>query len=130
MNIDDLTVGQAKELARLLTLGDNGDGSKAYAAFIGEDVIVRSHNEGINFGTVVRADAESVTLSNARRIWYHRPADRSQSWYEGVANTGLSNDSTISAPVKMKLIVEDYSITLCTEVAVKSLREAVTHAQS
>lgn len=97
--------------------------------FIGKKVIVRSHNEGINAGVVVIADSTGIELSNCRRIWYHKPKDTSVSWYEGVATTGLSNDSKVSCTVSTKLIVEDYSITVCTDEAYNSIMEIKPNAQ-
>jgi hypothetical protein len=97
---------------------------------IGKYAIIRSRNEGINAGEIVAADHTGIVLKNARRIWYHRPADKSESWYEGVANHGLSKDSKVSGAVIQKAIIEDYSVTLCTEVARQSIESAVSHAQS
>lgn len=97
--------------------------------FIGKNVIVRSRNEGINAGTVVLADASGIELSNCRRIWYHKPKDKSVSWYEGIAKTGISEDSKVSCTVDAKLIIEDYSITVCDEDAFKSIMELKPNAQ-
>lgn len=97
---------------------------------VGKYAIIRSRNEGINAGEVIAADATGVVLKNARRIWYHRPADKSESWYEGVANHGLSSDSKISGAVDQKAIIEDYSVTLCSPLARQSIEAAAAHAQS
>lgn len=96
---------------------------------IGKNVIVRTRNEGINAGTVVLADSSGVELKNCRRIWYHKPKDKSVCWYEGVAKTGLSPDSRVSCTVSSKIIIEDYSMTLCTAEAFKSIMEKTPHAQ-
>ena len=96
----------------------------------GKYVIVRSRNEGINAGYVKDADETGIILKKARRIWYHKPADTSESWYEGVANHGLSPDSKVSGVVKSKAIIEDYSITQCSKKARQSIEAAVSHAQS
>ena len=99
---------------------------KGVAAFaVGKNVIVRTQNEGINIGTVVSADSTGVILKNARRIWYHKPADKTLSWYEGVAISGLSDDSKVSPTVDIKIIVEDYSMTVVSEDAYKSIMEKV-----
>ncbi len=89
--------------------------------YIGKYVIIRSGNEGINAGIVKAIDSTCVILSQARRIWHHKPKDKTTSWYEGVSQTGLSDDSKISTPVIEKAIVEDYSVTLCTDIAKKSI---------
>ena len=75
---------------------------------IGKPVIVRSRNEGINVGIVELADETGVVLKNARRLYYHRPKDKSLSWYEGVAQSGISDNSRVSGTVDRKVIIEDY----------------------
>lgn len=100
------------------------------ASMIGKYVIVRSRNEGINAGEVVAADDTGVVLKNARRMWYHKPAIKTESWYEGVANHGLSDDSKVSGVVSEKVIIEDYSMVACTDVARQSIEAAVANAQN
>lgn len=130
MNIDELTYGQIKEIAKLAcgnkqSTTSNGLGNQ----FVGKYVIVRSRNEGINAGKVLELDDTGVILEDARRLYYHKPVNKELSWYEGVALEGLSKDSKVGAAVT-KLIVEDYSITVCTKDAEKSIRGAKDNAQS
>nr|WP_136252919.1 hypothetical protein [Ningiella ruwaisensis] len=129
MNINDLTIGQAKELASIFTNSNASKSSSLYDGFIGKYCIVRSRNEGINAGKVVIADETGVVIEDARRLYYHKPANEKMSWYEGVAVAGISSDSKVGEPVK-KLIIEDYSLTKCSEEAEKSIREAKTNEQS
>lgn len=96
--------------------------------WVGKFVLVRSRNEGLNAGTVVAADSTGVVLENARRLWYHRPKDAKLSWYEGVAVSGLSKDSSVSCSVD-KIICEDYSLTACTPEAQESILKAIPNAQ-
>ena len=97
---------------------------------IGRKVIVRSRNEGINAGVVVLADDTGVELKDARRIWYHKPKDKSLSWYEGVAISGIDDGSKVSGTVKTKLIIEDYSMTECSDEAFKTIMELTPNAQN
>ncbi len=97
---------------------------------IGKYVIVRSRNEGINAGVLKAADETGCVITDARRIWYHKPKDPSVSWYEGVAKTGLSKDSKISCPVSKKYIIEDYSITVCEDDAKESIKRHKSHETS
>lgn len=92
-------------------------------------VLVRSHNEGVNFGQVIYADEYSITIRYARRLWFYRPKDPNQSWYEGVANTGVSEESKLSPITKMKAIVEPYSATVCSEEAISNLKAHPSHKQ-
>ena len=97
---------------------------------IGKKVIVRSSNEGINCGVVVVADNTGVELTECRRIWYHKPKEKSLSWYEGVAVSGISDDSKVSGTVHKKVIIEDYSMTECTNEAFDSIIKLVPNAQN
>jgi len=123
MNIDEMTIGQAKELANLFgNTGKQTSVSSILKDAIGKYVIVRTRNEGINCGKVFQADETGVIIEDARRIYYHKPKDSNLSWYEGVAESGLHSDSKISGTVSRKYIIEDYSLTICSEEAEKSLR--------
>ena len=129
MSLDELTIGEAKQLAAMF--GENQIAQIGVAqSMVGKYVIVRSRNEGINAGYVQMADHTGVVLKRARRLWHHKPAIKTESWYEGVANHGLSKDSRVSAAVERKVIVEDYSMTICTDEARQSIEAAVAHAQS
>ena len=128
MNINDLTIGQAKELSSMFSSVDNVVSSIS-ADFVGKYVICRSRNEGINAGKVLKADETGVVLEDARRIYYHRPLDKNKSWYEGVAESGLSIDSQISGET-LKLISEDYALTICSNKAEESIRNAEENKQS
>lgn len=97
---------------------------------IGKKVIVRSRNEGVNAGIVVLADESGVELRDCRRLYYHRPLDSNLSWYEGVAKTGISSSSKVSGTVDSKLIIEDYSMTECTDEAYNSIMELKPNAQN
>ena len=122
MNINELKIGQAKELAKLFSSNESKKTTSILADAIGKYVIVRSENEGVNCGVVVAADSTGVVIDDARRLHYHKPKDSNLSWYEGVAESGLSEDSKISSTVSRKYIIEEYSLTICSKEAEKSLR--------
>ncbi len=107
------------------------DGTKSIAARkIGKRVIVRSRNEGINVGEVVVADETGVEIKNCRRLWYHKPKTKGLSWYEGVAISGICDDSKVSGTVKSKVIIENYSMTEMADKAYFSVMEAIPHGQN
>ena len=95
--------------------------SSLYDGVIGKYVIVRSRNEGLNSGYLEKADHTGCVLRNAQRLYRPISKDKSLSWYEGVAKTGLASESKISGTVDSKVIVEEYSITICSESAKKSI---------
>lgn len=94
---------------------------------LGKYAIVRTRNEGLNSGVILEAGADGCVIGEARRLWYSKPLDPGMAWYEGVALSGLHASSKVSPPVAKKYIVEDYSITLCSIIGEKSLREAPSH---
>lgn len=127
MNINELTIGQEKELVTIFAGSAPANSVNLASAMIGKYVIVRSRNEGLNAGYVEAADNTGVILKDAKRLWYHKPAVKTESWYEGVANHGLSKDSKVSGLVVRKVIIEDYSMTECTEIARQSIETAVAN---
>ena len=124
MNIDTNQLQQIVSIIQCIQ-GDNVKQSSMLQDYIGQYVICRSRNEGINTGYVKAIDETGVILSDARRLWFHKSSNNS-SWYEGVANNGLSSDSKISEPAE-KVIVEDYSLTICSNTAKESLLKAKSH---
>ena len=125
MNVEDLTLKQINELRFLF---NNDESNSFYSKFIGEYVICRTCNEGINAGFVKEIDRTGIVLEDSRRLYYHEPKDKSLSWYEGVAKSGLSECSKVSSKCT-KVICEDYSITICSDEAKKSILEFKTNAQ-
>lgn len=129
MNIDELTLGQLKEIKSMCGVSQTQSQTNLYQRYAGKYVICRSRNEGVNAGVVVEADETGVILKDARRLYYHKPINKNLSWYEGVALSGLASESK-TGPAVEKIIVEDYSLTVCTAEAEKSIRGAKDNAQN
>lgn len=96
--------------------------TKITQSAIGKWAIIRSRNEGINFGLVAEADETGIVLKDARRLWRPISPVGQPSWYEGVAKVGLQDNGKISTVVDTKIILEDYSITLCSQQAIDNIR--------
>jgi len=131
MNKEDLIL----KLIGMLCSGDDrspvaSDSSVLGSSVVGNFVVCRSRNEGINAGIVVELDDTGVILKDVRRIWYHKPKDVNTSWYEGVAVSGISDDSKVSCTVECKVIVEDYSLVLCSDEAKQSIMGKTPNAQN
>ncbi|MDH3376436.1 MAG: hypothetical protein OEQ39_05640 [Gammaproteobacteria bacterium] len=127
MDIDNLTIKEAREIAAIFAGTDLKASASPNQYPIGKYVIIRSRNEGLNAGYLVSADANGCVISDARRLWYSKPFDSSLSWYEGVAVSGVHPESKLSGEVSQKVIVEDYSITVCSNKAAESIQEAPAH---
>lgn len=90
MNINDLTLGQAKELAALF----NATTPIAYRhPFIGKYVIARCYAAGVHSGEVVSVDGDNVILKDSRRLWSWKAKDGVA--LSGVAQTGIQTGCKI-----------------------------------
>lgn len=67
MDINSLTIGQAKEL---IALFGNVQEPKTFTPHIGKRCIVRTYASGVFCGTVVAQDGRMVELTDCRRLWY------------------------------------------------------------
>ena len=129
IEINDLTLGQLKEIQAMCGVVNTTSSGGLFDRYVGKYVICRSRNEGVNAGVVVECDDTGVILKDARRLYYYRPVNKNISWYEGVALSGLSIDSKVGPAVE-KIIIEDYSLTVCSYEAENSIRGAKDNVQS
>ena len=122
LNINGEIYVKKSEIENIIPVEFTGDKTIA-SRMIGKKVIVRSRNEGINAGIVVLADETGVELKSCRRLWYHKPKNKNLAWYEGVAESGISDDSKVSGTVDSKIIIEEYSMTKCNDEAFKTIMD-------
>jgi len=99
MNINDLTLGQIKEIGSYFQndKSSSGDGLNDQ---VGEQVIIRTYSAGVWFGTLDKKSGAEVILKNARRMHYWK-AKKSIS-LSGVAVHGVDSESKICPAVKMQ----------------------------
>lgn len=118
MNIDDLTIGEAKRLAAII--GGAGP-SVPSGVGNGRPVIVRSRDAGVQFGYLDRYEGTTVHLKNARQMW---------SWTAAEGGTLLDCAShgvkagKFSTPASAVIVIGACAIIDCTDKAVKSLESA------
>ena len=121
MNINDLTLGQLKEINSLF-VSNNDQGETGLNCMIGKKVIIRTYSAGVWFGTLEQKDRNKVILANARRMW--------QWWAkEGISLSSVSvngikhEKSKIAEPVEA-VWLEAIEIIPCSDNAVKSIENA------
>ena len=90
MNIEDLTIKQARELAALF--GPQTPAAKQHP-FVGRYVVARCYAAGVHAGVVASVDGENVTLKNSRRLWSWKAKDGVA--LSGVAQTGVQSGCKI-----------------------------------
>lgn len=118
MNIDDLTIVEAKKLAALL----GGTPAPAFqSAHIGKYVIVRTYSAGVHIGVLKRKAGREVELTEARRIWNWNGAKT----LSDMSLKGLdSANSRVSETVASIELTEAIEVLPCTAEAETNLRGA------
>lgn len=86
MNINDLTIGEAKELSCMFGSAHN---TCKQHPFVGKYCIARCYSAGVHAGEVVSVDGENVILKNSRRLWSWKAKDGVA--LSGVAQTGIQS---------------------------------------
>jgi|SRR3990167_3252665 len=125
MNIEDLTIGQAKELAQMFGGIQKSNGSvlgENTNRMIGQKVIIRTYSAGVWFGVLVEKDGKEVILSNARRMyqWWCKEGISLSS----VAIYGLNISKSKIVEAVPSVWLEAIEIIPCSEVAIEDLEEA------
>lgn len=116
INIDDLTLGQIKQLQILA----GGAQSDSLNDMVGEKCIIRTYSAGVWFGRVEKKSGKEVIISNARRINYFKTVKGIS--LSSVANNGVHPDSRIAESVS-KQWLEVIELIPCTDIAIKSIEE-------
>lgn len=121
MNIDinDLTLGQIKEIQNLVGSKNNDPGLNR---MIGSKVIIRTYSAGVWFGKLAEKSGNEVILNDARRMW---------AWWaeEGISLSSVSvngikqEKSKIAETVK-SVWLEAIEIIPCTDKAISSIENA------
>ncbi len=82
MNLDDLKIGELKQLIALF----GGQQQPKRHPMLGKRVLVRTYSAGVHIGTLEDADGMECRLSNAIRLWKWEGGGLSLS---AVANNGI-----------------------------------------
>ena len=121
MNINDLTLGQLKEINALLAAGKEQK-TEGLSCMIGKKVIIRTYSAGVWFGTLDQKDRNEVILRNARRMW---------AWWakEGISLSSVSVNGIICEKSKIAEAVdavwlEAIEIIPCSDIAVNSIENS------
>lgn len=125
MNIDELTIGEAKELACLFGKKETASSGINCCTLTGKKVIIRTQSAGVHYGELSEKNGKEVILKSARRLWYWKTANKGISLSE-VANAGLSKDSKVCSPVDF-IWLEAIEIIPCTKEAIKNIESQDEH---
>lgn len=116
MNINELTIGQAKELASIIS---NNQSQKTDHPFIGRYVIARCYSAGVHAGTVVSIDGGNVILKNSTRLWSWKAKEGIA--LSGVAQHGIGEGCKLDTVNPEIYLVDVCELIPCTEKAEKTI---------
>jgi hypothetical protein len=119
MKIDDLTIGEAKQLAALFNQQSVTSEPTLTTSLVGQKVIIRTYSAGVHFGELIEKAGKEVILKDARRLWYWKTANRGISLSE-VANEGVESGSKICEAVELQWL-DAIEIIPCTKKAIKNI---------
>ena len=91
-DINDLTIGQARELIAMFNAVSGSQEPKQHHPFVGKYVIARCYSAGVHAGEVVSVDGENVVLKDSRRLWQWKAKDGVA--LSGVAQHGVQENGT------------------------------------
>jgi len=124
INIDDLTLGEIKQLNNLFNKNSVFE-SVGLNNHIGRKVIVRTYTAGVFYGQLVEKVGGEAILENARRLYYWKTTDGGLSLSE-VANTGIHEDSKVCAPTDSHWL-QPIEIITCSKESIKSIESKANY---
>ena len=132
MNIDQITIGEAREIMAMLgkgngcscgcAAGQNEAGNHLDSFAINETVIIRTYSAGVWCGVLEQKAGNEVILKDARRMWRWWCAKSIS--LSGVARHGIRQDKSKIAPAVEKVWLEAIEIIPITGSPAKSIMEA------
>lgn len=116
MDINELTIGQAKELSKMF----GGNSSESLGnQLISKYVIIRTYSAGVWFGVLLEKSGNEVILKDARRMWkWHTIKSISLS---SVAKYGINREKSKICPAVDSVWLEAIEILPCTLDAIDSI---------
>ena len=125
MNIDELTIGEAKALAAMFG-GAVQSAAPMDSGMIGKYVIVRCRDAGVHSGVLKATDGRTCVLTEARRLWFWK-VKGSGDFLNAIALAGVHPDSKLSAPVERIHLTENCEIIQCSDEAERVIRAQAVH---
>lgn len=123
MNINDLTIGQAKELASLFSATPAAPvQSEGLNMMIGKKCIIRTFSAGVWFGEVEQKSGNEVIVKNARRMWRWHAAESIS--LSAVALHGVKHDQSKIAEAVPHIWLEAIELIPATDKAIENIEAA------
>ena len=126
MDISNLTIGQAREIAAMFGGMAVASAAAAINPMVGKYVIVRCRDAGVHAGILESTDGRACVLTESRRLWYWK-VKGSGDFLNAIALAGVHKDSKLSAPVDRIALTENCEILQCSSEAESVIRAQAVH---
>ena len=129
MDINNLTVGQAKEIAKLVSCAGEASSvpimqpAPCNCEGAGKKVIVRSRGAGVLYGTLVKFEGTTVWLTDAIQVWKWE-AIKGGTLIDCAEHGIVKSGSKVSNKSSSTVVLGACAIIEVAEVAKKSFEEA------
>ena len=120
IDINSLTIGQAKELAALF--GSAQQQQSSLNSLIGKKCIVRTYSAGVWFGEIIEKSGNEVIVKNARRMWKWWAAEGIS--LSSVALHGVKHDESKIVEAVPAVWLEAIELIPASEKAIASIEDA------
>lgn len=119
MNIDDLTLGQIKQIQALASPALQ---TETTDPFVGKYVVCRCYSAGVHAGELISQKGDVVELKDSRRLWQWIADDGIA--LSGVAQNGLKGGKldVINPLIRLTGVIETIP---CTEKAKESINDFI-----
>lgn len=117
MNIEEVTIGQARQLIALFSATQ-----QVQHPFVGKYVICRCYAAGVHAGELVSQNGDQVVLKNSRRLYSWKSAEKAVA-LSGVANYGLAEGCKVDV-TNIEIALTGVCETIpCSKKAEESIRD-------
>jgi len=120
IDINSLTIGQAKELVR--TFGCAQPQQSSLNGMIGKKCVVRTYSAGVWFGEIAEKSGNEVIVKNARRMWRWWAAEGIS--LSAVALHGIKHDQSKIAEAVPAVWLEAIELIPASDKAIASIEGA------
>ena len=124
MNINDLTIGQAKELTALFGNAQQQQQQQTTGLnnMIGKKCIIRTYSAGVWFGEIAEKAGNEVVVKNARRVWKWWAAEGIS--LSSVALHGIKQDQSKIVESVPAVWLEAIELIPASDKAIASIEDA------
>ena len=120
MNLDDLTLGEARKLAAMFC-GSTPAHTKS-DPLVGRYVICRCKSAGVHAGELVNQEGDVVLLKASRRLWSWKA--KKGVALSGVAENGIASESKIDSCVSLIRLTGVIETIACSVIGQESIQNA------